>query len=203
MVHSSENDPLSFWNKESSSNPPVGIVLFEAAFDFYAWYLSYDLTPSKHHRVFESLSLLMQMAKLSFEGACILSIQEEAYLLKELREFSDALSSGMFNNHDLVQALEKMLRKLTDANPKARLIAALVRLEYKICCHNENAFNEVSHATFKQLIQNAFEKISPTLPDLIASTLSRELEALLAKPLDAHTFLQEFHNSIALLKHAY
>lgn len=181
----------------------VGALLFERAFDFYAWYLSYDLTPAKHHFIFESLSLLMQIGKLSFEGSDLLSAEEEKQLVRELQELYEALSNGMLQNKDLCVAFERIVKKLTGRNMKARLIAALVRLEYKTCCHNDTAPSEAAQILFKQMISDAFDKISPALPDLIASTLSRELEALLVTNLPMEVFLKELKNSLMLLKHSY
>lgn len=211
MSHPSDKEQPSshfpFWQEglqqQHISKQLVGIALFEKTFDFYTWYLSYDLNPSKHHSIFESLSLLMQIAKLSFEGGGILSLKEEQWILKDLHDLSEGLSNGKLKNQDLCYALEYLLKKLSNTNAKARLITVLVRLEYKICGHHEASYKEISHTTFKQLIQSSFQKISQSLPDLITSTLARELEKLLDKPLDADTFLKEFHNSLALLNHTY
>lgn len=72
--------------KEHVSHP--GFTLFEKTFDFYTWYLSCDMGLSKQSLFFENLSLIMQIAKLSCEGAALLSIQEELMVLKQIQELS-------------------------------------------------------------------------------------------------------------------
>lgn len=200
--------PLHPFGREGVQKNPqpthaIGIELFERVFNFYAWYLSYDLNPSKHPLIFESLSLLMQIAKLSFEGAALLSSEEEKRILRELYELSDALSNGMLKNRDLLKSLEKILKRLVDNNPKAKLIAILMKLEYKICIHNEVSCSESFQVTFKEMLSNSLEKITSSLPNLIANTVARELETLYAAPLHVDTFLKEFKESTSLLKHAY
>lgn len=181
----------------------VGIELFEKTFNFYAWYLSYDHQPAKHHQVFELLSLLMQIAKLSFEGSAILSSDEERHTLKELYELSDSLSNGKLKNKDLHKSLEKIITHLTNNNAKAKVITFLMKLEYKVCIHNEDNFSESLQKKFKESVSNALEKIDASLPKLIATTVARDLESLYKSTLHEETFLKRFNEIITLLKHIY
>lgn len=193
----------SHGQKHDKSKHPIGIELFEKTFNFYAWYLSYDHHPSKHHRVFELLSILMQIAKLSFEGAALLSLEEEKRTLKELYELSDSLSNGKLKNQDLFKSLDKIITELTNNNSKAKLITLLMKLEYKVCIHNEGDFNESLQKKFKEILSTAFEHVDNTLPNLIANTVARDLESLYKTPLNGDSFLKKFNDAVVLLNHVY
>lgn len=181
----------------------IGIELFEKTFNFYAWYLSYDHYPSKHHQIFELLSILMQISKLSFEGAAFLSLEEERKTLRELHELSDSLSNGKLKNKDLYKSLEKTLLGLTNNNSKAKLIAVLMKLEYRICIHHEGNFNEFLQKKFKDILSDAFKYVDRSLPDLIANTVIRELELLYKTTVHGDNFLKKFHEATTLLQHGY
>ena len=211
MSHPSEDyeAPLHPFGKESHGHKhdklkhTIGIALFEKTFNFYAWYLSYDSNPSKHHHVFELLSILMQIAKISFEGASILSLEEEHRTLKELHELSDSLSNGKIKNQDLSKSLDKIITGLINNNAKAKLITLLMKLEYRVCIHNEEEFSESLQKKFKELLSTALEHIDSNLPNLIANTVARDLEALHKTTLHADTFLKKFNDTVTLLKHVY
>lgn len=193
----------SHGHKHDKSTHPIGIGLFEKTFNFYAWYLSYDHNPSRHHLVFELLSILMQIAKLSFEGAAILSLEEEKKTLKELHELSDSLSNGKLKNQDLFKSLDKIITGLANNNSKAKLITLLMKLEYKICIHNEGEFSDSLQKKFKELLSTAFTHIDSSLPNLIANTVARELESIYQTPLHGDNFLKKFNDATTLLKHVY
>jgi|GEM_PF-1891074 len=178
----------------------IGMVLFDKAFDFYTWYLSYDLGPSKHPTVLEALAIFMQLAKLSFEGQNILTQEEEKHLVKELHELYESVANGLVHNKDLILSLEKNLRVFMDKNIRARLVAALMRLEYKHASKEDT--REDSHLVLQQLIRESLGKISSSLPDLVVFTLCRELETLGKKNLDIESVLQEFKKSLEWLKHS-
>jgi hypothetical protein len=209
MTHPSEdyNAPLHPFERSHHQHPEskhlVGIELFEKAFNFYAWYLSYDHHPAKNHGIFELLSILMQIAKVSFEGGAILSSQEEAHALKELYELSEALSNGQLKNKDLFNSLEKVISHLTHHNAKAKVVSLLMKLEYKLCIHHEANFGQATQKKFREIVANALEKIDKQLPSLIANTVARELDSLYKSPLDEVTFLKKFSETMTLLKHVY
>lgn len=197
MANPSEFEPSLPSKLRGESPSLIGALLFEKAFDFYAWYLSYDLTPSKHHTILESLAIFMQIATLCFEGQHILSTHEEKHLVKEISELYDGTSNGMIHNKDLLNSLDHLLRTFTDTNIRARLVAALIKLEYK---YSKECSLKPSYLTLKQLIQEGLKNISPSLPDLVIFTLCRELEALYKKSLDIDLLVSELKIALKLLR---
>jgi len=189
---------LSHSTKEEGFSYP-GLSLFEKAFDFYSWYLSYDISLSKQWALFETLSLIMQIAKLSFEGAALLSAQEEEEALKQLQELSEAISGGTLKKIDLTTIIEKIITKLIDNNPRAKLVALLTRLEYKVCIHNTFDVSQEVQLLFRQELYKLLQAIKRTTPSFIAGTVARDLEQLYSEPVEEKTFLKKFKDSVKWL----
>ncbi|MEI8299986.1 MAG: hypothetical protein WCG10_00035 [Chlamydiota bacterium] len=186
-----------FPQKKSPSN--LGLTLFEKTSEFYSWYLSCDMGGSKPSLFCENLSLIMQIAKLSFEGASLLSIQEELMILNQIQELSEAICNGTMKKTHLTAFIEKTLKNLIDNNPQARLISLLMKLEYKICIHNTSYVNEEIQKLFKEELKTLTNKISSSTPSFIANTISRDLEVLYKNPIDEPNFLTQFKDSIKWL----
>jgi uncharacterized protein YpmS len=153
----------------------------------------------KQSLLFENLSLIMQIAKLSCEGAALLSIQEELTVLKQIQELSEGIFNGTMKKSDLTAFLEKTLKKLIDNNPQARLISLLMKLEYKLCIHNTSCINEEIQKLFKEELNVLIHKISGSTPNFIANTVSRDLEILYSNPIDEPKFLSQFKDSVKWL----
>lgn len=178
----------------------VGLAMFDAAFNFYAWYLAHDNTPKEHTFVFEHLSEIMQIAKVSFENGIFLSAEEEKIVVNAILELSDCLSTGFSKCSDIAITLQNIIKKLTDNNPRALIESCLVKLEYKICIHNHLHLPDAEKDQIQSLIRSVESKIVPDLPDLIVNTLARDLVRILSKTTEEKDILPQFKEAIKILE---
>ncbi|PCI94406.1 hypothetical protein COB11_03890 [Candidatus Aerophobetes bacterium] len=195
---SGETKPSDHMGNQKSH---IGKALFDSAFNFYAWYLAHDNAPVIHCKVFEFLSEIMQISKISFENGLYLSAEEERIASSAILELSDSLATGFTKCSDIPIILEKILKKLTDDNPRALIIAALTKLEYKLCIHNELGLTEEVSNQMKDLIRSAGLKIVPDLPDLIVNTLARDLIRIDSKTTEDCNLIETFKDSVKILEY--
>lgn len=167
-----------------------GKSLFDHAFNFYAWYLTHEKIPKDSSPVFEGLSHLMQIAKISFQKGLFLTAEEEKEAVYGLSELAENLSNGFTKCSDIHHAIEVILKKLTDDNPRALLVSCLTHIEYKVCIHNVFHLKEEELEESRMLIWAVQNKISAKLPDLVVNTFGRNLQKL-CKNLPSHASLME------------
>ncbi|MCH9630331.1 MAG: hypothetical protein S4CHLAM37_03270 [Chlamydiia bacterium] len=188
-------------DRMASQKSHIGKALFDSAFNFYAWYLAHDDAPVTHCKVFELLSEIMQISKISFENGMYLSAEEERIASGAIFELSDSLSTGYTKCGEIPIVLEGILKKLTDDNPRAFIIASLTKLEYKLCIHNELELSEEESLQIKELIRNVGLKIVPDLPDLVVNTLARDLVRIDSRVTEADKLVETFKEAVKILEY--
>ena len=164
------------------SVPPreeTGSALFNETSQFYAWYLSWERSPSEHKETFSLLSTIMQVAKVSLEGGLYLSKESEEEATSHLQTLGDRLMNGSYSTHEISGAIESILSNLTENNPKAKLIAKSTLLQYKMVMHQDAHPGEHLAADYHEAMSRLTAKVTPSLGDLDAEKLSRELTKLI------------------------
>ena len=185
--------------KEHKSH--IGHAMFDAAFNFYAWYLSHDDKPTTHTIVFEYLSQIMQIAKLSCENGVFLSAKEETMVTAAILDLSDSLTTGFSKCSDIAITLETILKKLTDNNSRALICFYLVKLEYRICIHDELSISEAERRDLKTLFQSVMSKIVPELPDLVINTLARDLTRICSRATEEKDLIPQIKEAVKILEY--
>ncbi|MBP9840931.1 MAG: hypothetical protein KBC64_00720 [Simkaniaceae bacterium] len=181
-----------YFDKHPSISPEIGGDLFNHTSQFYAWYLSWERAPTEHKETFSLLSTIMQVAKVSLEGGLYLNKEREREGVLKLQDLSEGLTNGSYASHEISETVSSILMNLIDNNPKARLVAKSTLLEYKLLIYNNK--QDLPRDVFVYLTS----KITPSLGDLDAEKLSRELSKLLDSSQEPEEILG---NLTALLNH--
>lgn len=154
-----------------------GKRLYNKVFHFYCWFLSRDINPEMHRELYKKLSIIMQIAKISFEGGYFLKEGEENTASHEFDDVTEELNSGMIKTQRLPEALQNIIKHLL-INPKSKLVYELMHLEYFILIENPINLPSDAQEEFKLLINDAFKQITPRLSELQAQTVSRQIEKI-------------------------
>ena len=173
-----------YFDKPSPANQQVGETLFDHTSQFYAWYLSWERTPTDHKETFSLLSTIMQVAKISLAGGLYLDNDGEKEALSKLQDLGDQLINGSFPPHEISETIDSILNSLTDNNPKAKLIAKSTLLEYKMLIHNPIPQPPQLFDDYHQVTEKLIAKVNPLLGDFDAEKLSRELSKFIDAPQD-------------------
>lgn len=186
MTHPHENDfeaPISPWTeRERSSSFPEsfqcsGQRLFDQVSEFYAWYMSWDITPKEHAETFELLSRIMRIAQVCRDGGLFLNEDEEQKALRSVSSLREELFDGHCRQQEIPQNLLKIIQALI-TNPKARLVAKTNELEYMLCIRSSPE-NESQALKFQQILNEILNKITPTFLDIHAHAISQGLSKII------------------------
>lgn len=186
-----------YFDKESPPPKEVGETLFDHTSQFYAWYLSWDGSPTLHKETFSLLSTTMQVAKVSFQGGLYLSSQTEKEALTKLHSLRDALTNGSASSHSIYESISSLLALLTENNPKAKLIAKSTLLEYKTLIYSEKPLPSELIEDYHTITTRLISRITPSLGDLDAEKLAREITKLLDSSQDPGETLLTLNDLIA------
>ncbi|MBS0649781.1 MAG: hypothetical protein JSR93_01340 [Verrucomicrobia bacterium] len=189
--------PISPWTDREfpsikSSSKPNGQQLFEQVSDFYAWYMSWDITPSDHAKTFELLSRIMRIAQVCKDGGLFLTYDEEEKALKSLSSLREDLFDGFCRQHEIGANLLKIIQILVTSNPKARLVARTNELEYMLCVYAPPSQNEAEKARYQLLLDQILRKVTPSLLDTHAHAVSQGL----AKIIENVNTIENIHEEI-------
>ncbi|MBS0654137.1 MAG: hypothetical protein JSR39_11510 [Verrucomicrobia bacterium] len=189
--------PISPWTDREypsikGSSRPNGQKLFDQVSEFYAWYMSWDITPRDHAKTFELLSRIMRIAQVSKDGGLFLSDEDEENALKSLSSLREDLFDGLFHHQDIGQNLLKIIQMLTTTNPKARLVARTNELEYILCIYGPPSQNEEEKGRYQRLLDQILKKVTPSLLDTHAHAVSQGLLKIIENP----NAIDNFHEAI-------
>jgi hypothetical protein len=162
----------------------AGENLFNHTSQFYAWYLSWQRDPSEHKETFSLLSTIMQVAKISLQGGFYLNKEKEQEAVEKLEDLGDEMINGTFPPHDISAMIGSILNNLIDNNPKAKLIAKSILLEYKLLIHSSNQQSLQLTDDYHHVMDRLISKVTPLLKDFDAEKLSRELSKFIETPQD-------------------
>ncbi len=179
--------PISPWTDRvyssiSSSAKPGGEKLFDQVSEFYAWYMSWDISPKEHAQTFEYLSRIMRIAQVSKDGGHYLSDSEEQKALKSLSSLREDLYDGFCRQQEIPKNLLKIIQVLTEANPKSRLVARTNQLEYMLCVHALASKDPEQNARYQFLLNQIISKVNPALLDTHAHAVSQGLLKIIETP---------------------
>ena len=186
-----------YFDKESPPPKEVGETLFDHLSQFYAWYLSWDGSPTLHKETFSLLSTTMQVAKISSEGGLYLTHEKETEALTKLTSLTDDLINGSSSSQAIYESINSLLDGLTEKNPKARLIAKAMLLEYKTLIYSESPLPSQLIEDYRALTAQLISKVTPSLGDLDAEKLVREIIKLLDIPQDPEATLLTLNDLLA------
>lgn len=161
-----------------SYRPPMGQTegsaseqLGKQAESFYAWYLLMrrESYPSDGY---QGLQHIMQMCK---HGTPTDGEAQEA--LEKLMDLSDALDGGAKTVDQIPYEISLIIDRLTENNPKSRLIKQATQIEMSVNLGNGEAPEELG-----ELMHQLVDKITPEMPKIKAESLSRTLDEALSQP---------------------
>ena len=183
--------PISPWNGRGAdrehpslmgSARPSGQRLFDQISEFYAWYLSWDISPKVHAKTFEFLSRIMRIAQVSKDWGHFLSDEEEQKALKLLSSLREELFDGLCRQQEIPQTLLNILQLLTNSNPKARLVARTNELEYILCVNAAPSQPPEIRTRYQLLLDHILNQITPNLRDTHAHAVSQGLSKIIENP---------------------
>jgi hypothetical protein len=167
--------PHSPWPKEqeNSSKDSIGKRLFEQAFELYAWLASWATLPMDHVQNFQILSKMLKIALVSHSGGHFLTATEEYHVVKGIIELREQLFNGLLRGSEIYEILKNLLKNLTEANAKARLVSHTTDLEYLVCIRNIGSHSEESVEATRKILDTVLGRIKPGLPDINAHAVSQ------------------------------
>ena len=176
--------------KAQDLNQAPGQQLFQQASDFYSWFMSsFSLTADA--KVFQILSKIMRIAKLSSEGGKFLSDQEEKKTILLLTKLKEQLCDGTLKKEHTADELSSFVHNIISSNPKAKVISYATELEYNFCILKPPS-KESSH--LKNYLEHLVEKVTPSLLEIQAYAISQIMGKILENPkvhLNAAVLLEE------------
>lgn len=96
-------------------------------------YITYATSqPEKQKKSFEYLSIMMYLG-----GSCLLKSEEEKTALNEITSLKEDLYGGVISYSDphFEDHLHQIIQRITDENPRAKLLSLSMELEYVLLLH--------------------------------------------------------------------
>lgn len=152
-----------------------GAELLQEIDDFY---ISYGNWRSEYPENFHCFSLIKRIAQISTSGGGYLSDKEEKALICHLNDLKEGLYEGSIKHSQIPRSMNQMLLNLIEHNPKAKLIAHIIELEYFF--YDFRKVPMESHAGL-YLTRTIISKVTPSLSEANAHTAAKELSLFLTK----------------------
>ena len=143
------------------------------------FYISYGNWRTEYPENFECFSLIKRIAEVSFNTGAYLSEQDEKELIHRLSEIKEGLYAGNIKHRHIPGSMNHLILSLIEKNPKAKLVAYLIELEYFL--HGDTKPQTELKQQICALIGKILAKITPLLPDANAHAAAKELSMLLTK----------------------
>lgn len=165
--------------KKQDRESAPGAQLFHQASDFYSWYMSWSSSPTADAKIFQTLSKLMRIGKLSSEGGKFLSQQEEKEVTSHLHKLKEQLCDGTLKKEATLPELYSLVHNIISYNPKAKVVSYATELEYHFCIlkppSNESDF-------LKKYLEGLLGQVNPSLLEIQAYAISQIMGKILENP---------------------
>lgn len=139
----SQNNPIDpsratsphFSSLHSHSKQSNSSVFKNEAEQLYAYITYVTNAPEKQKKSFEYLTIMMYLG-----GSCLLSNKEEELALREISNLKEDLYGGVVSYADphFEDHLLQIIQKITDNNPRAKLLSQAMELEFLLVLHAPN-----------------------------------------------------------------
>ncbi len=185
--------PVPSWTPQEyrPSHHTPGQLLYEEVSNFYtevARRISDLHHPQEYAKTLQQISQLMRIAHCSSSGGEFLSKEAEEIARQRLSELREELDDGKSHTENIAPEVSSIIFSLTYNNPKALLVSRLTELEYKFCIHRieeqANLSSQQAEELYSQVegvrhvLNRAIQEIKPSLVDLKALELARQLHDL-------------------------
>jgi hypothetical protein len=141
--------------------------------------MSWSSSPKADAKVFQALSKLMRIAKLSSEGGSFLSSQEETQTTNRLFKLKEQLCDGTLKRESTISELHSLIHNIIAYNPKAKVVSYATELEYHFCILHPPSIE----ATYlKSYLEGLLEHIKPSLLEIQAYAISQIMGKILENP---------------------
>jgi|GEM_PF-5536524 len=174
----------------------VSQELKNEAEQLYAYVTYSTSSPYKQKKSFEYLSIIMMLAQSD-----ILTEEELNKAYKEVIEIKEALYGGeiCFANRHFEDLLHQILQRMTDDNPRAKLLMLNMELEYLLLLHVPENGHPIEEADCHKLLAPVkLLAFDPEMTSLHLLTLSKQLievkERLIERPDERHLHLSYLEN---------
>jgi hypothetical protein len=197
QINNSFHAPISPWqNNFSADSSKIGQKLFDCATDFYAWYMSWDNSPSNHSQTFRVLSQIMRIAQVSVDGGNYLSDKQENQALASLGHLKEHLFDGHMKTDEILSNLTDVLQTLIIDNPKARVIAHATEMEYVFCIHPPPSSSTAASEDLQQYLAMVIQNVNPSLLDIHAYGIAQSMAKILEEASSIADPKQALENAI-------
>lgn len=107
-------------------------ALKNEAEQLYAYLTYVSQEPNKQKKCFEYLSIMMYLG-----GSCLLTLEQEQTALREIGSLKEDLYGGVISHaaKDFQAHLEQIIQRITEENPRARLLTLSIELEFLLLLH--------------------------------------------------------------------
>lgn len=165
--------------KKQDRDPAPGVQLFHQASDFYSWYMSWSPSPTADAKVFQTLSKLMRIGKISSEGGKFLSSQEENLVTSHLHKLKEQLCDGTLKKDATLPELHSLVHNIISYNPKAKVISYATELEYHFCILKPPSTESEFLKTYLEMLLG---QVNPSLLEIQAYAISQIMGKILENP---------------------
>jgi hypothetical protein len=149
-----------------------GTRLFNSVSDFYSWYMALVNKPGEQAKVFQILSQIMRVAKISQSGGNYLLEEEESTALQSLYLLKEHLLDGKIKQNDVLTKVERIRENLISKNPKAKLVTCVTEVEYKLCLAPKP---ETEAADLKSALESLLAQVNQDLQEKSAQAITQTL----------------------------
>lgn len=154
----------------------TGHKLLQEIDDFY---ISYGNWRTEYPENFQCFSLIKRIAEVSINGGGYLSDQDEKELVASLNEIREGLYAGNIKHQHIPSSMNQLIISLIEKNPKAKLVAYVIELEYFF--HDDRQPQIELKNMALGLISTILTKVTPLLSDMNAHAAAKELSMLLTR----------------------
>jgi hypothetical protein len=152
--------------------------LFVDASEFYTWYMCKLSNPCEQAQVFELLSQVMQMAKLSHLKGGYLAQEAENFALEEIKRLRENLLDRKMQKQEVLFRMQSIRDRLIFGNPKAAIVSCATQLEYKFCLAKSS---HPEAGDLKEKLDLLLNHVTPSLSHPHAQAISQILSQVLQK----------------------
>lgn len=174
----------TFHSLHNHSESVYSQALKREAEQLFAYITYVTAYPEKQKKCFEYLSIMMYLG-----GSCLLKPEEEELALQGISSLKEDLYGGVlsyaaphFEDH-----LHQMVQRMTDNNPRAKLLSLSMELEYLLTLHVPSGLDPIDDRDCERLLSPLKAKIYDNkYSSLHLTSLSKNLleikEKLLSSP---------------------
>lgn len=142
------------------------------------FYISYGNWRTEYPENFRCFSLIKRIAEISLYRGHYISDKEEEGVVAHLSDIKEGLYAGNIRHADIRKSMNAIVLDLIEHNPKAKLIAHLIELEYFF--HDSKHLSERKKAGL-ELVYKLISRVTPEFSETSAHSAAKEISMLLAK----------------------